>query len=1093
MVSLLVVLGLLACLVAACGPAPTPTPVPTNTPPPTATALPTATTVPTATPLPLAGWVEEGDALLLQSDFAGAEAAYQRAIDFDPKYHPAYVGLSWARIWQMGREEEALAPAEMAVELAPESAAAYAALAQAHLSQLSIGEAVAAAEKAAELDAEDAHIQATLAEVYASDRQYEAALQAAEKAVALDPELAHAYYALSVVYRDTADFARSGAARERAIALEPGFAPWYIALGYLHDVMDEHDQAMAQFQKALELAPDHVAAILGLGSVASDRREYEEAEAHIQRALELIPETPYPYVSQGYLYREQDEPDKALAQFRQSLTKKEDHWAGQFGIADVHLREQECDSAARQAQELMALQPRFADGRVLMGFARLCGGDANKALEYFRKARDLEPQNAGAHAGLGYAYASQGRWEDATSAYVQALRFSPAGAAIHTHLGFQFTVQGDVDSARAEYEAALKLDPDFVEAHIGLGEILLAEGRDSEGQAHAEEALSLEDAHPDARRLLGTALVAQGMPEEAAEVLEDLIEEEPENDLGRFFLGLAYRDLGRYSDARKELETYLALNPLDPAASYVDHLIQALDQGYLITEEKAVSDAQEVLEYFLEQEVDVHVEEVEDKGRTLIISFAADPDQEQQELVLTMSMALGIAAIDVPRIDPAVENGLDVRAEENGKLAYKLEMGLLACKELADGVVPAEKLASKLQFSRTISDAGLASVREITKDLSEIRELEPKADVPHHALTSEGLEKYLTASIDAQSREAMRASDFLLTLLGLIGPDVDLEVLLKDLFVEQTAGFYNPDEQAFYLLEDEEQTALDQMVVAHEFVHALQDQHFGLEELSSESLNADQRRAFDALVEGDAMLGMLLYADEHVAVFDLLQSITGAGGLESSALDASPSFIRGMELFPYEQGLEFVGALYESGGWAMVDEAYDAPPQSTEQVLHPERYREEDVPREVALPDLAAELGGDWQEVENDVLGELGLRLALAEHMAPAAAMLAAEGWAGDRYALLQHGSGGAVVLVMRTYWDDQDEADEFWALYRVCMDHRVGYSEDVRELIGEVHSRWWLSEEGSVFARQEDRYVTIILGPDEETVNQVLAELGGS
>lgn len=177
----------------------------------------------------------------------------------------------------------------------------------------------------------------------------------------------------------------------------------------------------------------------------------------------------------------------------------------------------------------------------------------------------------------------------------------------------------------------------------------------------------------------------------------------------------------------------------------------------------------------------------------------------------------------------------------------------------------------------------------------------------------------------------------------------------------------------------------------------------------------------------------------------------------------------------------------------MVDEAYDAPPQSTEQVLHPERYREEDVPREVALPDLAAELRGDWQEVENDVLGELGLRLALAEHMAPAAAMLAAEGWAGDRYALLQHGSGGAVVLVMRTYWDDQDEADEFWALYRVCMDHRVGYSEDVRELIGEVHSRWWLSEEGSVFARQEDRYVTIILGPDEETVNQVLAELGGS
>jgi hypothetical protein len=280
------------------------------------------------------------------------------------------------------------------------------------------------------------------------------------------------------------------------------------------------------------------------------------------------------------------------------------------------------------------------------------------------------------------------------------------------------------------------------------------------------------------------------------------------------------------------------------------------------------------------------------------------------------------------------------------------------------------------------------------------------------------------------------------------------------------------------------------MVVAHEYVHALQDQHFGLEELGSESLDADQRRAFDALVEGDAVLGMVLYADEHIAIFDLLQSVSTAGGLESTALEASPAFIRQMELFPYEQGLEFVLALYESGGWAAVDEAYDQPPQSTEQVLHPERYREEDVPQEVSLPDLAAELGGGWQEVEGDVLGELGLRLAFAHHMGPAAATLAAEGWAGDRYVLLQQGSEGPFVLVMRTYWDDQDESDEFWTLCQVYMDHRAGYSEDVKELVGEVRSRWWVSGEGSTFARQEDRYVTIILGPDEETVNQVLAAL---
>jgi hypothetical protein len=321
----------------------------------------------------------------------------------------------------------------------------------------------------------------------------------------------------------------------------------------------------------------------------------------------------------------------------------------------------------------------------------------------------------------------------------------------------------------------------------------------------------------------------------------------------------------------------------------------------------------------------------------------------------------------------------------------------------------------------------------------------------------------------------------------VIEPDVDLEKLMTDLYTEQLAGYYDLEEKAFYVLEGEEQTASDQMVIAHEYTHALQDQHFGLASLTDESLDSDQRGAFDALVEGDATLAMILYATYHVPVFDLLQSISGAGGFESEVLDTSPTFIREMQLFPYQEGLTFVAALYDSGGWKAVDKAYEEPPQSTEQVLHPERYREGDKPEKVSLPDLAAELGDDWREAESDVLGELGLRLGLAQYVGPAAAMTAAEGWAGDRYALLQQGPNGPYVLAMQTYWDDQSEADEFWALYQVYMAHRAGYTEDVEELVGAVQSRRWLGEKSCVFARQEDRHITIVLGPDKETADQVL------
>jgi tetratricopeptide (TPR) repeat protein len=857
--------------------------------------------------------------------------------------------------------------------------------------------------------------------------------------------------------------------------------------------MDEHEKATAFYDRALELDADNVSTILGQAAVAIDEREYDEAEALIQRALELVPDAPQPYAQYGDLCLERDEVDEARAHFREALSREENYWPALVGICEVHLHEQECEGAARQAQDLMALQPRLGDGRVYMGFARLCSGDINKALEYFRKAQELEPHSPSAYAGLGLAYGFQGRWEESLSAYVEALRLSPARAPMHCYLADSFMGQAEVEWAKAELRTALNLDPDLLEAHGGLAEILLSEGNAVEASAQAEEALALDEDHPYAMRLLGMALFAQDSPDEAAKVLEDLLANEPEDALGHFFLGLAYRDLARYADAKKHLETNLALDPSGDVAAMSQSLVLALDRGYVLTEDKAISDITEVLAMVLDADTDVHVEDVELEGRTLVISFAADPESQQEELLADLSSAMSVAALFAPRIDPAIENAVDVYVDVDGKPTYKLRMSAEAAKKFADGVLAPGEVASELQFSRTIAGTTEATIEKVEKDLAETRELEARAEVPYHAMTREDLQQYLTERTDAQAREAMRSSDLLLTLLGVIGPEDDLEQMLRDLDVGQVAGFYDSDEKHFYVLEDQEQTALEQMTVAHEYVHALQDQHFDLEELDSKALDGDGRRAFDALVEGDAVLAMVLYGDEHVEYVDLLQAMCSAGGLGSEALEASPAFIREMELFPYDRGVEFVLALFQSGGWEAVNQAYDNPPQSTEQVLHPERYREEDEPQEVSLPDLAEELGGDWRTLDCEVMGELGLRLVLAQHVAPAAAMLAAEGWAGDRYALLQKGADGPLVLVMRTVWDDRDEADQFWALYDLYARHRAGYTEDVTELVGKVSTRWWQSDHGWAFAEQEDRYVTAILGPDKQTISDVLDALHGS
>src|SRR5687767_679936 len=68
--------------------------------------------------------VETGYYLLFQSDFAGAETAYNDAITSDPSYAPAYAHRCYLRTFQ-NRIEEAVADCQKAVTLNPGDAEGY--------------------------------------------------------------------------------------------------------------------------------------------------------------------------------------------------------------------------------------------------------------------------------------------------------------------------------------------------------------------------------------------------------------------------------------------------------------------------------------------------------------------------------------------------------------------------------------------------------------------------------------------------------------------------------------------------------------------------------------------------------------------------------------------------------------------------------------------------------------------------------------------------------------------------------------------------------------------------------------------------------
>ena len=84
------------------------------------------------------------------------------------------------------------------------------------------------------------------------------------------------------------------------------------------------------------------------------------------------------------------------------------------------------------------------------------------------------------------------------------------------------------------------------------------------------------------------------------------------------------------------------------------------------------------------------------------------------------------------------------------------------------------------------------------------------------------------------------------------------------------------------------------------------------------------------------------------------------------------------------------------GGWDLVDFAYQRRlPATTEQILHPEKYLEDE--GALPVPDIL-DPGPGWEKVDGGTVGEFFTREILRQDAEEVGADEAAEGWGGDRY-----------------------------------------------------------------------------------------------
>ena len=384
----------------------------------------------------------------------------------------------------------------------------------------------------------------------------------------------------------------------------------------------------------------------------------------------------------------------------------------------------------------------------------------------------------------------------------------------------------------------------------------------------------------------------------------------------------------------------------------------------------------------------------------------------------------------------------------------------------------AKPVPKPVEDPKVIAERALKRIPEIKNHLAALRSQPFKIDVPAEYQTTADFRTFVEKEIGKElGTDKAKAMVDAMLHIGMLKERIDLAKAMSDTMVTQAAAYYDPNQKKFFLVMTPSDDTMLDTITSHELTHALQDQYFDLNKYlepngkKGPALSDDEINARKFIVEGEATFAMFAYLvtaktgattidGKTMAALQMQLKLTGnlsidqlrtmtkaqaegLGGSEemkasAAAMDKIPAIILVPMVDSYLKGAMPVAVAFAKGGWAEVAKLYSNPPNSTEQLLHPDdKLFPRDYPQLATLPKQTGTL------VESNVIGELGWRVYLEQWGDTKSADNAA-GWDGDRFAVWRNKDGSLLGLIA-TIWDSQPDAEAFETAYRASLVKRFG------------------------------------------------------
>ncbi|MGB7538001.1 MAG: hypothetical protein WBM17_05650 [Anaerolineales bacterium] len=389
-----------------------------------------------------------------------------------------------------------------------------------------------------------------------------------------------------------------------------------------------------------------------------------------------------------------------------------------------------------------------------------------------------------------------------------------------------------------------------------------------------------------------------------------------------------------------------------------------------------------------------------------------------------------------------------------------------------------------------------ADMARLIKEVEDIRGLKMEGSVPAYIVDRDQAEAILQADLDRIGYdETIKIEAKALAVLGFIKPTYDLAKYATSRQADGVLGFYMPYNRTMYIIGNRF-AGMERWTFSHEFDHALVHSIYP-DSMASRGdplcANDSQRcEAIRALVEGDAMLVETMWRDQYATAYDERDIALSPYQLLMPPEQNTPAYMYPSMLFTYLGGETFVYTLWKQGNWALVNKVYEKLPDSTEQILHPEKFLAGEKPVAMKVPELGNVVGEGWSLIKSDSLGEFKSYLLLAfgaDNPAQLSTDTAAEavtGWGGDHYLVFESAAGEQLLLAAEWAWDTDADATQFLAAMEDYLDKRFRGGA-----VQAAAGKCWSMNDTSTCVYRSGKSILWLTGPDMGIFNAVRLAYG--